>query len=75
MNGECTEDELLAKFLQNFESSGIENAEVRKNKKSNISFNIKKEYKVKWTIKYKNKSGEKMLKIIKMNKKKLQKKK
>ena len=42
LNGECTEDELLAKFLQNFESSGIENAEVRKNKKSNISFNIKK---------------------------------
>ena len=42
LNGECTEDELLAKFLQNFESSGIENAEVRKNKKSNILFNIKK---------------------------------
>ena len=39
LNGECTEDELLAKFLQNFESSGIENAEVRKNKKSNILFN------------------------------------
>ena len=31
LNGECTEDELLAKFLQNFESSGIENAEVWKN--------------------------------------------
>ena len=47
LNGECTEDELLAKFLQNFESSGIENAEVRKNKKSNI-FLIKKITK-KWT--------------------------
>ena len=32
LNGECTEDELLAKFLQNFESSGIENAEVWKKK-------------------------------------------
>ena len=30
---------------------------------------------MKWTIKYKNKSGEKMLKIIKMNKKKITKKK
>ena len=29
---------------------------------------------MKWTIKYKNKSGEKMLKIIKMNKKKITKK-